>query len=64
MAYQRQFHRRQDDAPREPASNNEAILALLDRWMQEPDDLGADWWASFDEELRTNRFHLPGRELP
>jgi hypothetical protein len=64
MAFQRQVHWLQDGSPREPASKNEEILALLDQWTREPDDLGADWWASFDQELKANRFRSIARELP
>jgi hypothetical protein len=64
MAYQGNVHRLRDEAPGQPGSNNERILALLDQWMQEPDDLGAEWWASFDEELRANRSRSPRQELP
>lgn len=34
---------------------NRRALALLDEWMSEPDDLGEDWWAEFEKELREHR---------
>lgn len=64
MAYQRHVQWLEDGTPREPASKNEEILALLDQWAREPDDRGAEWWASFDEELKANRFRFIARELP
>lgn len=68
-----QYHdmQRQQSAPeserapaREPLSKNEEILALLEEWKKEPDELGAEWWAKFDEELKANRLNFPERELP
>ena len=34
---------------------NKRALALLDEWMSELDDLGEDWWAEFEKELREHR---------
>ena len=56
---------RQQSAPESaPLSKNEEILALLEEWKNEPDELGAEWWAKFDEELKANRLNFPERELP
>jgi hypothetical protein len=30
---------------------NQDVLALLEAWMAEPDDLGEDWWEEFDRSL-------------
>jgi len=34
---------------------NKRALALLDEWMSEPDDLGGNWWAEFEKDLREHR---------
>jgi hypothetical protein len=36
-------------------------LALLRAWAYEPDDLGAEWWDSFERDLRQCRFSLRKR---
>lgn len=41
-------------APQDRPENKRA-LALLDEWMSEPDDLGEDWWAEFEMDLREHR---------
>lgn len=43
---------------------NRSLLAFLDEWLREPDDMGAEWWDDLDEELAANRFRLPDSELP
>jgi hypothetical protein len=48
---------------RKPKSKEE-FLAFLDQWMSEPDDLGQEWWDSFDDELEANRLRFPERDLP
>ncbi|HWN66356.1 MAG TPA: hypothetical protein VNM90_01890 [Haliangium sp.] len=59
-----EMHRQQSAPAREPLSKNEEILAFLDEWMKEPDELGEEWWARFDEELKAQRLNIPERELP
>jgi hypothetical protein len=51
------------EVARKPMSKEE-FLAFLDEWMSEPDDLGEEWWARFDEELKAHRLHFPDRDLP
>jgi hypothetical protein len=64
LAQQREAHQPLSTPGREPLSKNEEILAFLDEWMKEPDELGAEWWARFDEELAAQRLNFPERELP
>lgn len=47
-----------------PTSRNQELLMFLDEWMREPDDMGADWWAAFDEELEEHRLRIVERDLP
>ncbi len=63
LAQQQEAHRPLSTPGREPLSKNEEILALLDEWMKEPDDMGEEWWAKFDEELKANRMNFPERDL-
>ena len=37
---------------------NRQALALHERWFTEPDELGEDWWADFEQELQQNRLSL------
>lgn len=37
---------------------NRQALALHEAWYAEPDDLGQEWWAEFEEELRQNRLNF------
>ena len=30
---------------------NRRALAFLETWMSEPDNLGAEWWSEFEDEL-------------
>jgi hypothetical protein len=57
-------HGEQSASAHEPLSKNQEILAFLDEWMKEPDELGPEWWARFDEELKATRLHFPERDLP
>jgi len=41
-------------APHQISPANAALLAVLDRWMHEPDDLGDEWWSAFEKELEEN----------
>jgi|GEM_PF-561670 len=34
---------------------NAATLRFLDRWLSTPDDKGAEWWTSFEEQLKSDR---------
>lgn len=34
---------------------NRRAIKLLDAWMDEPDDLGPEWWEEFDRELAASR---------
>lgn len=34
---------------------NKKIIELLKYWIQEPDELGKNWWDSFEKQLTTNR---------
>jgi hypothetical protein len=44
-----------------PRSKNEEILALLDVWTREPDEMGEEWWRQFDEDLQAQRLNFPER---
>ncbi len=37
---------------------NRRILEWLERWLAEPDDLGPEWWDSFEQELKEHRLTL------
>ena len=40
------------------SAKNRAAIKLLDEWMSKPDDMGEEWWAEFEKDLRENRFTL------
>jgi hypothetical protein len=67
LTQQREAHRQQHverlEGDRKPRSKQE-FLTFFDEWMSEPDDMGEEWWARFDEELKANRLQFPERELP
>lgn len=35
---------------------NRRALAWLHKWMSTPDEMGEEWWADFDRELRAGRY--------
>ena len=37
------------------STKNRALLAFLEELKATPDDMGEEWWAQFDKELRENR---------
>lgn len=37
---------------------NRQLIALLDDWLAEEDDLGDEWWNDFERELNADRFTL------
>lgn len=47
-----------NESDRSLRPENERLLALVEAWMAEPDDLGDDWWAEFEESLMVNRFTI------
>ena len=44
------------DKPLRP--ENERLLAFLEAFMAQPDDLGEEWWEEFRADLRRNRLKL------
>jgi hypothetical protein len=67
LVQQREAHRPQpiaiEEIGRKPKSK-EDFLRFFDEWMSEPDEMGEEWWARFDEDLKAHRLHFPERELP
>ena len=39
---------------------NRRALALIEEWLSEPDDLGEEWWDSFEQDLK--KYRLSFRE--
>jgi hypothetical protein len=37
---------------------NRRALALLAAWMDEPDDLGDEWWDAFEQDVQQRRLSL------
>ena len=37
------------------STKNRALLAFLEELKATPDDMGEQWWAEFDKELREDR---------
>jgi hypothetical protein len=64
LAQQREAHRPPIvEIGRKPRSKQD-FLKFFDEWMSEPDEMGEEWWARFDEDLKAHRLHFPERELP
>lgn len=64
LVQQREAHRPEIvELGRKPRSKQD-FLKFLDEWMSEPDEMGEEWWAHFDEDLKAHRLHFPERELP
>jgi hypothetical protein len=40
---------------------NKRIIELLKQWVQEPDELGKNWWDSFEKQLAANRISFGER---
>lgn len=41
---------------------NRHALAILQAWLDEPDDLGDDWWDAFERDLEKHRFSVRSAE--
>ena len=37
---------------------NRQALALLQAWLDDPDDLDDEWWDKFEQDLKSHRFTL------
>ena len=57
------FKQKNKATPRKRLSaRNRAAIEWLDKWMSTPDDMGEEWWAEFEAELKANRFKLRNLE--
>lgn len=45
------------------SEKNKRLLALMDAWCSEPDDLGDEWWDEFEVDLYRNQLNFPEREI-
>lgn len=46
------------------SARNRALLAFLEELKATPDDMGEEWWAEFEKELRENRFAIRRESEP
>ncbi len=37
---------------------NQRVIALLEEWFSEPDDMGSVFWEKFDKDLEADRFTI------